>query len=55
MNKKSDIFYSKNYLILNFLILCGYLLPYQFITNKLELALFGVYIVANSNLGINFE
>ena len=61
MSKKSDIFHSKNYLILNFLILLGYVLLYPIITNKLDPAKFGNYvlaytiatiIVAISNLGI---
>ena len=61
MSKKSDIFHSKNYLILNFLILFGYLLLYPIITSKIIPEKFGNYIlaytvatimVAISNLGI---
>ncbi len=61
MNKKSDIFHSKNYLILNFFILIGYVLLYPIITSKLDPSKFGNYIlaytiatiiVAISNLGI---
>ena len=61
MSKKSDIFHSKNYLILNFLILFGYLLLYPIITSKINPEKFGNYIlaytvatiiVAISNLGI---
>ena len=61
MNKKSDIFHSKNYLILNFFILFGYILLYPVITSKLDPSKFGNYIlaytiatiiVAISNLGI---
>ena len=61
MDKKSDIFHSKNYLILNFIILLGYIILYPVITNKLDPTKFGNYIlaytvatiiVAVSNLGI---
>lgn len=60
MDKKSDIFHSKNYLILNFIILFGYVLLYPVITSKLDPTKFGNYvlaytiatiIVAISNLG----
>ena len=46
MDKKSDIFHSKNYLILNFLILFGYVLLYPIITSKLDPAKFGNYVLA---------
>lgn len=61
MTKKNDIFHSKNYLILNFLILLGYILLYPIITSKIDPEKFGNYIlaytvatiiVAISNLGI---
>jgi len=48
MNKKNDIFHSKNYLILNFLILLGYIFYYKIITNKLNPEIFGSYILAYS-------
>ena len=46
MDKKSDIFHSKNYLILNFFILFGYVLLYPVITSKLDPAKFGNYVLA---------
>ena len=46
MSKKSDIFHSRNYLILNFIILIGYILLYPAITNKIEPAEFGSYVLA---------
>jgi O-antigen/teichoic acid export membrane protein len=61
MTKKSDLFHSKNYLILNFIILFGYIFLYPLITNKLDPTKFGNYIlaytfatvmVAISNLGV---
>ncbi len=46
MDKKSDIFHSKNYLILNFFILFGYVLLYPVITSKLDPTKFGNYVLA---------
>ena len=46
MTKKNDIFHSKNYLILNFLILLGYILLYPIITSKIDPEKFGNYILA---------
>jgi O-antigen/teichoic acid export membrane protein len=48
MNNKSDIFHSKNYLFLNFLILLGYLCLYPLITSKLSPYDYGNYIFAHS-------
>ena len=48
MNNKSDIFHSKNYLFLNFLILLGYIFLYPVITNKLSPHDYGNYIFAHS-------
>ena len=46
MDTKSDIFHSKNYLLLNFFILFGYVLLYPVITSKLDPAKFGNYVLA---------
>ena len=48
MNNKSDIFHSKNYLFLNFLILLGYICLYPIITSKLSPSEYGNYIFAHS-------
>tara|TARA_Y100000816_G_scaffold139892_1_gene99099 strand:- start:232 stop:441 length:210 start_codon:yes stop_codon:yes gene_type:complete len=46
MVKKSVILHSKNYLILNILILLGYVLFYPIIKRKLEFIKFGNYTEA---------
>ena len=47
MRTKNDIFHSRNYLILNFLILCGYLILYPIITKNTTLD-YGNYIFAHA-------
>ena len=48
MRTKNDIFHSRNYLILNFLILCGYLILYPIITKKILPSDYGNYIFAHA-------
>lgn len=48
MKTKSDIFHSRNYLILNFLILFGYLILYPIITKKIPPSDYGNYIFAHA-------
>ncbi len=48
MDNKNDIFHSKNYLFLNFLILIGYIYLYPVITNKIPPYDYGNYIFAHS-------
>lgn len=48
MDNRSDIFHSKNYLFLNFLILIGYICLYPVITSKIPTYDYGRYIFAHS-------
>jgi len=48
MKNNSDIFHSRNYLFLNFIVLTGYLFLYPIITKKILPSDYGNYIFAHS-------